>query len=402
MCRVCTGEDSKVKRILIVTYDIYPHEGGKSTHIKYLVEGLSELGVYCEVFSFANVNQLENNFGKLLMQPCKLKGKDCYLYYRLCVGKYVFKQALKNKLKTKHYDMISTQDAVSGSILSKILPQGQCISLTMHTYFGLENGLDNKVLKEGNKYYDRMKAEEITALESTKAVIAVDDRIKNHVNIVLHNLNMVGKCNIFCIKNFVNTNLFKACSKRKNGEALEVICVRRLVEKNGVIFAVKALSYCDDNVHLHIIGDGPQLETIQNYVNKYRLNKRVTFYGGMKNEEVIKAYESCNAAIIPSITVNHLQEATSISALEAMACGMPVVASSIGGLKELINDGSTGFLAEERNAEQIGKKLQWIYEHPEQSYQIGQNAREFIQKNHSHLSAAKRYLDIFSENIIQR
>ena len=86
-----------MKRILFVTYDAYPHEGGKSTHIKYLIDGLTELGIKCDVVSFNDANQMENNAGKVLMQPCKLFGKDCYLYYRLQVGKAVFKKAIQKK-----------------------------------------------------------------------------------------------------------------------------------------------------------------------------------------------------------------------------------------------------------------------------------------------------------------
>lgn len=385
-----------MKKLLFVTYDVYPHEGGKSTHIKYLIDGLKELGVECDVLAFNDANQMMNNVGKALVQPCKLKGKDCYLYYRLQVGKAVFKKAVKQKLSRSQYDMISAQDAISGEILNQLLPQNQRISLTMHTYFGLENGMDNGVLKAGNKYYEKMKAEELEALQCTKAVIAVDERIENHVVETLNSEGKKDNCKVYCIQNFINTSTFEPCPQRKDYDQLKVICVRRLVEKNGVIYAVKAMKYCDENIVLHVVGDGPEMGKIQAYIKAEGLEHRVVLHGSMKNEQVLQLYKSCNAAVVPSVTVNGLQEATSISALEAMACSMPIVVSPIGGLKLLVKDGLTGFWAEERNEKEIASKLQWIYENTEEASRIGENARKFVEEHHSHLSAAKCYLDIFS------
>ena len=70
-----------MKKILFVTYDAYPHEGGKSTHIKYLIDGLTELGIECDVVSFNDANQMENNVGKVLMQPCKLFGTNRWMFW---------------------------------------------------------------------------------------------------------------------------------------------------------------------------------------------------------------------------------------------------------------------------------------------------------------------------------
>ena len=158
------------------------------------------------------------------------------------------------------------------------------------------------------------------------------------------------------------------------------------------------MEHCSDKVRLHIVGDGPEMPKIQEYVKNGGLENRVVLHGAMKNDQVLSLYKTCNAAVVPSITVNGLQEATSISALEAMACSMPIVVSSIGGLRLLVEDGKTGFWANERDSQEIGSKLQWIFDHPGEATQIGANARQFVEKHHSHLSAAKSYLNIFSGN----
>ena len=385
-----------MSKLLIVAYDYYPHEGGKSTHIKYLIDGLNKIGVECDIVSLDCVNPLSIKIRKLFLQVCKLKGLDCYLYHRLQSGKKLFTAQIRKKMKQNDYDMVSAQDAISCSIIGKHFPGAKNVSLTMHTYFGLENSLDNGVLSDGNKYYQKMLDDELTSLKCAKSVIAVDDRIRIHVSdLIEKNPNYVSK--VYCIKNFINTDSFfihNGLMERDN--KLHIICVRRLVEKNGVLFAVQAMCDVSDDVVLHVVGDGPETEKIKQCIEKHHLENKVVLHGSLVNEQVIKLYETCDAAIVPSITVNGLQEATSISALEAMAAGMPIIVSSIGGLRQLVEDGKTGLWSEEQNSHSIAEKMMWIVNNKKNAVEMGKAAREFVVANHSHITAASEYLNIFS------
>jgi glycosyltransferase involved in cell wall biosynthesis len=92
-----------------------------------------------------------------------------------------------------------------------------------------------------------------------------------------------------------------------------------------------------------------------------------------------------------------LQEATSISALEAMASGVPVIASNIGGLKEIIKNGKTGFLVREMDPKELAKKIEEVLNSNVED--ITQNARREIIKNYSHLKRAKEFLKYYKEAI---
>lgn len=382
-----------MKKLLMITYDRYPHEGGKSTHMSYLISGLNSMGVKISVVSFDAVNNVMYAFLKLLIQPTKIKGLDCYLYYRLKVGKYLFKKQIKKVLKKDEYDMISAQDAISCSLLNGLEAQNAKISLTMHTYFGLEYTLDNDALNEENPYYQKLLNEELQSLNLVNGIIAVDSRIKEHLTNIIDNHSRKDYISIYSIKNFINTDIFK--KKNSIGKSINIICVRRLVEKNGVIYAVKAMKGLDKSIKLHIIGDGPEREKIEAFIQDNDLQGQVNLYGSIKNENILEYYHKCNVAIVPSITVNGLQEATSISALEAMASGMPIIVSSIGGLAELISDRQNGLWAIEKDENSIRECILWIKDNPLKAEEIGERARDYIIDNHSHIVAASEYLDIF-------
>lgn len=384
-----------MKKLLMITYDKYPHEGGKSTHMKYLIEGLSKLGIETKVVSFDDVNPLVYSFLKLLIQPTKLRGLDCYLYYRLKIGKCLFRAKIKEALKKESFEMISTQDAISCSLLNGLSIGDANVSLTMHTYFGLEYTLDNEAFDDQNSYYLKLYNEDLRCLNIVNGIIAVDTRIKEHVNMVLEKHKRKDDIKVFSIKNFLNSDLF--VKKNKIEDTLDIICVRRLVEKNGVIHAVRAMKGLEKNIRLHIIGDGPEREKIEQFVNDNNLQNQVTLYGSVKNEEILQYYQMCNVCIVPSITVNGLQEATSISALEGMASSMPVIASAIGGLAELITDKENGLLSNEGDEQSIRDCINWISDNKNQAEIIGCNARDYIVKNHSHIAAAQQYLRAFEK-----
>lgn len=382
-----------MKRILIVTFDYYPHEGGKSTHMKYLIKGLNELGAQCDILSRDSLGKTRMFFIKIFAQIYKLFGIASYLFHKKQMEKRLFKKLLNKKAKNS-YEMISFQDAISCSLLADEIATNCKVSLTMHTYFGLENSLDNNALTLGNQYYKKMLRDELSSLKKIKSIIAVDKSIENHIKKTLES-ERVTDVAVFCIKNFIDTSSFPDLHSHILDGDIDAICVRRLVEKNGVLFAVKAFEILGKGFRLHIVGDGPEYATIKKYICDRGLDENVILYGAIDNEHIVPIYEKCNCAIVPSITVNGLQEATSISALEAMSCGLPIVVSGIGGLAELVTNEINGYIAKEKDYEHIASIFRRINENRVKASAIGEKARDYVHRNHSHINAATLYLNIF-------
>lgn len=394
-------------KILITTLDDYPHHGGKSTHISNLIAGLGNYGVDCEVLGRNEINALLLIVLKILIQPLKLFNIKHYLYWRKKCELFLYKVKLKKVLRNNNYDLISAQDALSCTLAGRLdidIP----IVLTMHTYYGLEYTLDNNYFSSEDKLYNKLLFTELESIKYNSDIIAVDERIKEHIlSILKRNLDLIKKSsNVIAISNFTNTDIFSPCTSNNTINLKDyyisesdfvIICVRRLVEKNGVYFAVQAMKYIPENIQIKmlIVGDGPERSRIEKLIAENGLYNRVSLVGAINNEEMPGLYSKCNIALVPSITVNGLQEATSISAIESMSCGIPTIASNIGGLTELITNYDNGILVTERNSKEIAKAICELHNNPDLMDRISINSRKYIVNNHSHIAVSKKYLDVF-------
>lgn len=401
-------------KILFVASDVIPHIGGKSTHIIDLKDGMCKNGNNVDIISLKSLGRKNEIFIKILISPLKFLNSDAFNYcFKILWGKILNKK-VKKYCKINKPDFISVQDAFAASSISNAIKELNVTTiLTMHTYFGLESSLDKKVNRLSKKIYDSNLNYEMKALDVVNGVIAVDDRIKEHVNThIQHRINTrLDYTKVKSIENFTNIDLYTIANKdekykyRKefniSNNDIVISCARRLVEKNGVINAVKAIKclkdYKDYNVVLLIAGDGPQKDEINKFISKNNLQNNVKLLGGVNSTEIRKVYVVSDISLVPSVTVNGLQEATSISAIEAMSCGIVTIASNIGGLKQLIKDKSNGVLVEEGDYKQIANEIIKIINDNEYKSKISINARKYIIENNSHIEAAKKYLSTFIE-----
>ena len=354
--------------ILFLTNAKIPHLGGKSSHIVELSNGLRTLGHNVHIISESSIGFI----GSLIMRIRKLfilhyKKSDFgeYSYKSMNITNLAIQNCLRRYLKAHKVDIISAQDPSSAIIAFHAAKHNIPITLTMHSYFGKimdEVSTSKRGIRQ--KDIDRNLHDDLESLKIVKYLICVDSRIEDDCVQFLKRMNLTLP--ICSIPNFVNTNDYnvescksKELSKLKLGieqTKSVIICIRRLVDKNGVIYGIDAMKNLDNCVLL-VGGDGPNMEKLKCYVNENALNDRVVFLGGIKGELKNLVYSAADFAIVPSITLNGLQEATSISAIESMSCGIPTIASEIGGLKQLIDDGKNGVLVPEQNSEAISNAI---------------------------------------------
>jgi glycosyltransferase involved in cell wall biosynthesis len=101
-----------------------------------------------------------------------------------------------------------------------------------------------------------------------------------------------------------------------------------------------------------MVGGGPKKEDLSDKVIKMNLEDEIIFTGMVEHQEIHEYYQAADIFVLPSYT-----EGLPISILEAMACGLPVVATNVGGIPEVITDGLNGFLVSPKNENELVKKL---------------------------------------------
>jgi glycosyltransferase involved in cell wall biosynthesis len=153
-----------------------------------------------------------------------------------------------------------------------------------------------------------------------------------------------------------------------------VLFVGRLVAQKGVTFLLEALSVvlqrCPET-RLIVVGDG-ELDLFFKRITRYLgIPHRVTFLDWTTGPDLVALYQRSKFVVVPSY-----YEPFGIVALEAMACGRPVIASRIGGLAEIVNDGVNGFLVEAGNHLQLAQRMVHLIQDRERREAMGQAARE--------------------------
>jgi glycosyltransferase involved in cell wall biosynthesis len=119
---------------------------------------------------------------------------------------------------------------------------------------------------------------------------------------------------------------------------------RRLVKKNGVEVALDAIASLRSSTLLAVAGNGPLRPQLERAAMALGVAHRVRFLGNLPPTVVLPLMRRALGVVIPSIPVDGVVEATSLAALESMACGTPIIASDIGGLREIVSRAKVGFL----------------------------------------------------------
>lgn len=181
----------------------------------------------------------------------------------------------------------------------------------------------------------------------------------------------------------------------------KLLFVGRLVRNKGVKYlceAFRLLSLKYNNMHLDIIGDGPERAMLEEYIHESKLEDIVTFVGWVQASELPKYYAKADVFVGPSIEdENGAKEALGLVFAEASAMGLPVVGSDVGGIKDVVKNRVTGLLVPQKDPQALSQALEYIYTHPNESIQMGKQGRDYVSAHFSWDSVIRRYLDLIMD-----
>ncbi len=235
----------------------------------------------------------------------------------------------------------------------------------VHTFFTVPSGLIAYFGKKlfGRSYIVNLRGADVPGYDSYKWTFfhrfsrklvsavwknagCVVSLSKGLANIARNTVDM----NFKVIYNGVDTDVFypveKICRKDK---MIRLVSVSRIVERKGFQYLVEALSDIKTGVDLDfeltVAGVGEYLDELKSLVHQSGIGDNVKFVGYVDNKNLVKLYNSSDIFILPSLT-----ESFGIVFVEAMACGLPVIGTTVGGIPEVVIDGENGILVSPRDA----------------------------------------------------
>lgn len=183
-------------------------------------------------------------------------------------------------------------------------------------------------------------------LKDAAAVVTISEFNREHL------LSLQPKANVRVIYNSVDPGRFefKCAEPITNGASLRLLAVGRLVAKKGFDLLIKSaheLSRAGHAVEVRIAGEGEELNTIQALIEDLSIREKISLLGALSQDDLLNEFRWATALVAPSREVsNGDRDGMPVVILEAMALGVPVIASRLSGIPEIIRSGENGILFE--------------------------------------------------------
>lgn len=267
-----------------------------------------------------------------------------------------------------------------------LIPQGIVQSFFKKPYIVTGHGGDVVSLNKG--IVRRLK---IRCLRKARRVTVVSEYLKKRVQ------ELVPEIAPDVISMGVDTEKFGKKYRVENyfgqGDKKVVLFVGRLAEKKGVTYLIEAMKQID--ALLVIAGNGPLRKTLEEQAEQVGKD-RIRFLGEKTHEELKKIYASADIFVAPSVTAKDGdQEGLGLVLLEAMASGLPVVASKSGGITQIIKDGENGLLCEEKCVWQLAENICALLNDECLYKKIAENGNRTV-KAYDYVQTTEKYMQIIN------
>jgi colanic acid/amylovoran/stewartan biosynthesis glycosyltransferase WcaL/AmsK/CpsK len=219
----------------------------------------------------------------------------------------------------------------------------------------------------------------------------------------LKNLIVEQGCNeakIVVLPSGINCQKIAYSPKRLcQDEPIRVITIARLVEKKGIVYAIQAMDKIVKSgklIHYSVIGDGELRDSLERLIEERDLKKHVQLLGWKSHEEVIQLLQDAHILIAPSVTAKDGdQEGIPNAIKEAMALGLPVIGTQHSGIPEIVEDGVSGFLVRERDADALADRLSYLIDHPEKWADMGRAGRVRVETDYEIKILNDRLMELY-------
>jgi glycosyltransferase involved in cell wall biosynthesis len=252
----------------------------------------------------------------------------------------------------------------------------------------------------GSDIFDSTK--NIVLKEMVKWALDKADALTVLSQITLEKIKTLTKKNIELIPFGVDTSKFIPSEKRNDG-IIRIGTIRTLSPKYGVEYLIRAFAELvpkHSNIRLEIVGDGELRESLFNLTNELGVNEFVTFHGYVNQETEFEKYSSIVSQLdIFAILSIMDSETFGVAAVEAAAFSIPVVATSVGGLPEVVKDGLTGILVQPKNVSQTANALGKLIIDEELRKRMGEEGRKNVLEKYDWEKSISKMMNLYNKVI---
>lgn len=373
-----------MKKLKIVQTPVryYPHIGGVELVCKYLSEELVNQGhsvtVVCADEPHSEDKEINGVNIKKLPYPFKLTNTN-------------ITPSLPISLLTGDFDLIQTYIPTPWTcdwsvIIAKLKNKKSVIYI--------QNDLDKPGFIPGlitSFYLNTFFRISLTLTD--KIIVVNKDWKRAFVN--TRNILKIHEKKITAIPNGISTEIFKPINVTREANSLIFVSVLdKYHEFKGLDYLLQAIQIVKKtipNIKLTIVGEGELKAKYQLESKKMGLEKNIVFIGKADQAELPKLYSSASLFILPSTEI----EGFGIVAIEALACGTPVVVSEIVGISEDVANHSLGKVVKPRDAAGLAQSVEELLGNPKLIQEMGQRGKKFVEDNYTWTKIANNINSVY-------
>ena len=195
------------------------------------------------------------------------------------------------------------------------------------------------------------------------------------------------------VPNGVDTDFYSPSEKKSVNKPFQFLFTGRFSEQKNLFFLLDSLATfktrSESDFLLHMAGDGPLKEKLMGHAVELGINHGIVWHGWCGKNRLRDLYRQSDCLVNPS-----LYEGMPNVVLEAMACGLPVIASRVAGNDTLVKDGETGFLFDLSDGDGLGAILDRVIRDEQGCRSMGKLARNFVAEHHSWVRASQSLLGL--------
>jgi len=349
-------------KILTLNYEYPPLGGGAGNATHYLLKEFSKIdGVEIDLVTSSSGKSKEESVSKNIKVYFLDIGKKRNFHYQsyrdLLTYTYKAYGYCKTLVSKNNYDVCHAFFGIPCGWIARKLKVPYIVSL---------RGSDVPFYNQRFRVLDKLVFQNLSKniWKEAKAVVANSQGLRA-LALTTNTDQKIG-----VIENGVNTEeIFSKDRGIRDFNVINLTAVGRLIKRKGYEYLIKAIS-CDKKFKLSIIGGGNIKNELIDLSKKY--NSNVVFLGEKTHNEVVAHLQEADIFVLSS-----LNEGMSNATLEAMACGLPIISTDVGGAQELIKN--NGIIVKKASAEAIRKALDsyksdtsLIKEHGAKSFEIAQ------------------------------